>query len=225
MLTSEIAIPNAERLDLDVGLDGSADYAIEPDMPMACESRVADAIWHLLSGFVIVEGLGAKTRQPSSMSALAVTAQDISTVLVELDECSLGFWRLLLQAGMPRSKRPRWSWLPFRCSRDGDRAVGAKPRQQSQPESVTRGSIGGFRGSVRPDQWATDRMERDSIVISDWADSLASVVVHLVGAYRAMEALSASAFPAGAPGSFEIACHCLCSALVTLDTFLAGCEN
>jgi hypothetical protein len=98
--------------------------------------------------------------------------------------------------------------------------VETKPREQSVPESVMQGPIGGLHGSIRPDHSADREMDCASITQSEWEDLLASAVLHLVGAYRAMETLSGSAFPAGAPGSFEIACHCLCTALVTLDACL-----
>ena len=228
MLTLDHGKPMAERLGLEARPNRVADYAIDPDMPMACESQVADAVCHLLSGFLIVEGLGEVSRQTRrSVTALAATAQNISTVLQELNECSLGFWRIP-QARIPASERRlRGSRRPFRCRRDapGDHGVETKPREQSVPESVTQGPIGGLHGSLRPGHGADREMDRASITQSEWEDSLASAVLHLVGAYRAMETLSGSAFPAGAPGSFEIACHCLCTALVTLDTCLAGYEN
>jgi hypothetical protein len=54
---------------------------------------------------------------------------------------------------------------------------------------------------------------------SEMETALASAILQLVGAYRAIDVLSASPFPTGAPHSFELACHCLCSALVGLDEY------
>ena len=98
----------------------------------------------------------------------------------------------------------------------------SKPREQSEPETLTQGSHVELGGSIRRDQVATHQEDGASTTHSEWEGSLASAVLHLVGAYRAMETLSASAFPAGAPRSFESASHCVCTALVTLDTCLAG---
>ena len=92
-----------------------------------------------------------------------------------------------------------------------------KPPEHVTPESVTHGAI-----HQRNDEpWlafrATQQTGRASITNSKWEESLATAILHLVGAYRAMEILSASAFPSGAPVAFELACHCLCNALLTLD--------
>ncbi len=227
MLTLDYGKPMAEQLGPDARPNRATDYAIDPDMPVAYESLVADAVCHLFSGFLIVESLSDTSRHPRprrSVTALAVTAQIISTALAELNECSLGFWRLLPQARIRGSERPSGYCRPFRCGHDvpGDHAVETKPREQSVPECLTQVPIGGLHGSIRQDHWPTHQMDRASITQSEWEDSLASAVLHLVGAYRATETLSASAFPAGAAGSFEIACHCLCTALVALDTGLTA---
>ena len=109
MLTLDHGKPMAEWLGLDARPDRVADYAIDPDMPMACESQVADAVCHLLSGFLIVEGLGETSRQPRrSLTALAVTAQNISTVLEELNECSLGFCAAVIAGSDPGIRTPTW---------------------------------------------------------------------------------------------------------------------
>ena len=228
MLTLDYGKPITERLGPDARSNRAADYAIDLDMPPAYEPHVADAVCHLLSGFRIVEDLGTASRPPRrSVTALAVTSQNISTVLKELNECSLGYSLPLPQSRIPASERLRGSHRPFRCRRDApeDDAVETKPRKQCVPEFVARGPVGGLGRSIRRDHGPTNQVDRASITPSEWEDSLASAVLHLVRAYRAMEALSASAFPASAPDSFEIACHCLCTALVTLDTCLAACEN
>jgi hypothetical protein len=233
MLTLDHGSPMVEQFGPDARptrLTRTTDYAIDPDMPMAYESLVADAVCHLFSGLLIVEHLNGTPRHPlplCSVTALAVTEQNISTALEELNECNLGFWRLLPQARIRASERPPGYRESSRCDRDfpGHHAVGTKSRKQSEPASLTQGANGGLNGPIRQDDPGSHQMDHASITHSEWEDSLASAVLHLVGAFRAMETLSASAFPAGAPGSFEVACHCLCSALVTLDTCLAGCAK
>ena len=224
MLTLDHGKPRTERLDLDPRPNRVVGRAIDPDMPMACEPHVADAICHLLSGFLILEDLAATPpSQRRSVTALAVTAQNISTVLQVLNDCSAAFWRLP-QTQIPASAHLGWSRRAFRCRRDaqGDHAEERKPREHSLPELQSQERIGELGSSGRPYRGATDQMNHDSITQPEWEYLLAPVVLHLVGAYRAMETLSASTFPAGAPDSFEIACHCLCTALVTLDTCLAA---
>ena len=109
MLTLDHGKPMAEWLGLDARPSRVADYAIDPDMPMACESQVADVVCHLLSGFLIVEDLGELSPQSRrSVTALAATAQNISTVLQELNECSLGFWRLSARSNPGIRTPPTW---------------------------------------------------------------------------------------------------------------------
>lgn len=232
MLTLDHGRPMAEQLGPDARPTEptrTTAYAIDPDMPMAYESLVADAVCHLLSGLLIVEDLNGTPRYPRplcSVTALAVTEQNISTAVEELSECSLGFW-LLRQARIRASEGSPQYCESSRCEHGspGHHAEGTRSRKQSESASLTQGANGGLDGPIRQVDPESHQMDHPSITHSEWEDSLASAVLHLVGAYKAMETLSASAFPAGAPVSFEVACHCLCTALVTLDTCLARCAN
>ena len=228
MLTLNPGKLMARELGLDARPNRAAHFVIDLEMPMVYESQVADAVCHLVSGLLIVEGLGETSRQPRcSVAALAVTAQSISTALEDLNECSIGFWSLLPQTRTRTSEPIPGCRRPFRCGRNPTRehAVETKPRVHYVPESLTQGSIVELHGSIRQDKLEARQMDHVSISQSEWEESLASAVLHLVGAYRVMETLSASAFPAGAPGSFKTATHCLCTALVALDRCLTGSDN
>ena len=227
LLTLDPGKQVAEPLGPDSGTSSATEYVMGLGTPMAHESQVADAVCHLVSGFHILEGivedLGDSSRQRGPVATLAVTAQVISTALEELNYCSLEFWRLLPQARIQASECLPEYCRPLRCGRDSPGVpMESKPREQSEPETLTQGSHVELGGSIRRDQVATHQEDGASTTHSEWEGSLASAVLHLVGAYRAMETLSASAFPAGAPRSFESASHCVCTALVTLDTCLAG---
>jgi hypothetical protein len=236
MLTLRHAEPIAEPLRPDAELDTAADYDTDPETPMACESLVADAIGHLLSGFLIVKNLDATSRSVcGSVTTLELTSENICTVLKELNNCSVGFWQLP-KAQIPVVARLREFRGPYKrrrgaperkCERDApaDHAVEMKPRDQFAREIVAQRSLRGPSSSIRSDPWSTLQAGRASITKSEWEESLASAILHLLGAYRAIEILSASAFPSGALDSFELACHCLCAALVTLDACLAGCVD
>ena len=186
------------------------DDAKIPVTPMACESFVSHAMRHLLSGFLIVENLSAKSRSVCGSLELGLTSESICTVLRELNDCSVGFWRLP-QARIPAVARLRELGGPLKrrhglpdgkCRHEAaaSHAVETKPRQPFAPEFVSQGPV----PNSEP----------------EWGQSLALAILHLVGAYRAMDILSASAFPSGAPDSFDLACHCLCTALLTLDACL-----
>jgi hypothetical protein len=238
MLNLRHAEPIAERLRPDAGLDTAADYDMDPETPMACESLVADAIGHLLSGFLIVKNLDARSRSVCGSVTtleLTLTSENICTVLKELNDCSVGFSQLP-KTQIPVVARLREFRGPYKrrcgapdrkCRRDApaDHAVEMKPRDQFAREFVAQRPLRGPSSSIRSDPWSTHQAGRTSITKSEWEESLASAILHLLGAYRAIEILSASAFPSGALDSFELACHCLCAALVTLNGCLAGCVD
>jgi hypothetical protein len=211
MMTLQEVKPIAQRLRGEEGIDTTT-LAIGPDTPMACESYVADAVSHLLSGFVIVEDLAAVIRPVGgSQTPLDRSSKDIATVLVELNDCSVGFW-LIPRAPVSRVARLRGFCAPSKRRRstpEGGKpdvaADGALELKQPQGVEFHAGPL----ARKRP----------------EWANSLAVATLHLVGAHRAMERLSESSFPMGAPGSFELACHCLCAALATLDACLANYEG
>ena len=121
MLTLDHGSPMVEQFGLDARptrLTRTTDYTMDPDMPMAYESLVADAECHLFSGLLIVEHFNGTRRHPRplcSVTALAVTEQNISTALEELNECNLGFWRLLPQARIRASERPPGYRESSRC--------------------------------------------------------------------------------------------------------------
>jgi hypothetical protein len=96
-----------------------------------------------------------------------------------------------------------------------------KPKENFAAQFMTKGPEGGPSNSIRPAPASTLQTGRASNTESEWGESLASAILHLVGAYKAMETLSASTLRSGAPDSFELASHCLCAALVTLDACLA----
>jgi hypothetical protein len=219
MLTLEQARPIAERLGPDANSDREAKDTTGFHGSMASDSYVADAVCHLLSGFLIVQNLGgapSRTLRPSA-TPLEVVSQNICTALEALNECSLEFWLLpqVRNSTSARAQRFR-NRLNFRRDAPVDHAVDRRPREQTASESVTQAPAGGRE--------FTHQTVCGSIIESEWEKPLAAAILQLVGAYRAMEILSESAFPAGAPRSFALACHCLCTALATLDTCLAGCE-
>lgn len=211
MMTLQEAKPVAERLRPEGSIGTTSNASFDMDTPMACESFVADAVSHLLSGFLIVEELAAATRPVSgSQAPLDHSSKDIATVLVELNDCSVGFW-LMPRAPVSRVVRLRGFCAPSqrrrRAPEEGKPVAAADDAlEEKQPRDVEFHA--GSLARKRP----------------EWANSLALATLHLVGAHRAMERLSQSSFPMGAPESFELACHCLCAALVTLEACLANCE-
>jgi hypothetical protein len=213
MMTLQEAKPIAERLRPEGSIGTTTNASFDIDTPMACESYVADAVSHLLSGFLIVEDLAAAIRPVGgSQTPLDRSSKDIATVLVELNDCSVGFWLMMPRAPVSRVARLRGFCAPSKCRRstpEGGKsdAAAAGALEVKQPQGV----------EFRAGPLARKRPE--------WANSLALATLHLVGAHRAMERLSESSFPMGAPGSFELACHCLCAALATLDACFANCEG
>ncbi len=149
MLTLRHAEPIAERLRPDAELNTAADYDMDPETPMACESLVADAIGHLLSGFLIVKNLDATSRSVcGSVTTLELTSENICTVLKELNHCSVGFWQLP-KAQIPVVARLREFRGPYKrrrgvparkCERDApaDHAVEMRPRDQFRESSWRR---------------------------------------------------------------------------------------
>ena len=231
MLTLDPGKQIAEQLRPDSGQSANAESVIGLDTPAAYESQVADAVCYLLSGFFIVEGivedLGGSPRQPHcAVTTLAVVAQMISTAFEELSNCSFEFWWLVSQSRIqvlecfPRYGRTNG----YERDSPGD-SMESTQKEQSVWDPLSQGPDAEPHGSTRRDQVTTDLQCGPSITHSEWDAWLASAVLHLVGAYRTMETLSASAFPAGAPRSFETASRCLCTALLTLDTCLAESES
>jgi hypothetical protein len=235
MLTLLHTEPIAEPLLPDAELDTADVHAISPDTPMAYESFVADAMRHLLSGFLMVENLDATSRSLcGSVTTLELTSGNICTVLKELNDCSVEFWRLpKARRAVVRSREFRGTYKGRRGAREAkcrrgapaEHAAEMKSPDQFTREFMTQVPRHGTRSSIRSDCWSNHQRGGASITKSEWEESLASVILHLLGAYRALEILSASAFPSGAPDSFELACHCLFTALVTLDACLAGCVD
>jgi hypothetical protein len=212
MTTLQEARPIAERLRPEGSIGTTTNAPFEMDTPMACESYVADAVSHLLSGFLIVEDLAVASRPVGgSQTPLDRSSKDIATVLVELNDCSVGFWL------MPRAPISRVARLRRLCA--------PSKRRRSTPDGGTSTAVA--YGALEVKQSQDVEFHAGSLALKrpEWAISMALATLHLVGAHRAMERLSKSSFPMGAPESFELACHCLCAALVTLDACLANCEG
>lgn len=190
--------------------NGAAHSAVSLYTPMACESLVADAMRHLLAAFVMIQNPSRSSRTyDGSANALDLANENICTVLERLNECSYAFWMLqkgrnLVLVGLSRVleycdvfKRK------YRAREDPHvRALGSKREFVLEEVSLT----------------ATE------VNAGETETTLAVATLQLVAAYRAMDALSASPFPAGAPYSFGLACYCLCSALVSLDECSRGCQ-
>ena len=161
MLTLNPGKLMAHELGLDARPNRAARFFIDLEMPMVYESQVADAVCHLVSGLLIVEGLGETSRQPRcSVAALAVTAQSISTALEDLNECSIGFWSLLPQTRTRTSEPIPRCRRPFRSGRNPARehAVETKPRVHYVLESRRRdpllsSMVQSGRTSWRHDKW------------------------------------------------------------------------
>jgi hypothetical protein len=231
MLTLQQPDSIAER-HLPVAERRAADNANGPDTPMACESFLADAMCHLLSGFLIVEDVDASSRsQSGSVIPLHFISENIRAALKELDNCSVEFWRFT-KARMAAGPRFRELRDPYRrrrastqgnCGRDAPALHGVETRlgKHLVPEVVMQMATGTSDREIRPARESNPQTACASITKSECEESLASAILHLVGAYRAMEVLSASALPSGAPESFELACRCLCTSLVYLDAYLA----
>jgi hypothetical protein len=213
MLNLQQGKPIAERLRPEVEHYTWTDVFTGPDTPMACEPYVAYAVCHLLSGFLIVENLAATSRPVSGSSTpLECSSKNIATVMKELNDCSVGFWL------MPRAPDPAVTRLRGICGAYKRR--GRAPEASGEAVKAADGPV-----EVKSSHASDHQAEPVAGTRSEWGNSLALAILHLVGAYTAMEPLSESSFPAGAPESFELACHCLCDALVTLDACLADCSG
>lgn len=222
LLSLDHAQPIAERYGLDTVPHTVANEATDTDGTLAWDSQVADAMCHLLSGYLIVEDVsGASARTLSRPpTALDVIAKNISSALRELNECSLEIW-LFPQAGTRASAGLRGFCRRFNLWRDPTmhHPLNLKPRQPIVSDFVTEGS--GALGS----HWSTHSEDSRFIMQPEWEERLAAALLHLVGAYRAMERLSRSPLPSGAPCSFAVACHCLCTALAVLDMCVSRCDE
>jgi hypothetical protein len=56
-------------------------------------------------------------------------------------------------------------------------------------------------------------------------NQLATAAVELIAAYRSLERVQPSSLPEGGRRTFELLCHGLCTALVSLDELLLGVEG
>jgi hypothetical protein len=223
MLTLDHAQPIAERVNLSAGTHRLAG---DTDVLTAWDTHVADAMCHLLSGFLIVEDLGRESSRTLFRPApvLDVISQNISTALERLNDCSFEIW-LLPQARTPASVRLRGFCRRLRLGRDltVHCRVNAGPSEEIAAGTVTERPSGVQGSSTWSGHWSTKRACVS--VEPEWEDSLAAALLHLVGAYRAMELLSSSTFPAAAPRAFAVSCDCLCTALATLDSCLSGYDD
>jgi hypothetical protein len=221
-------VPTTERLGTDAEEDTAADYAIGLDAPVACESFVADAMCELLSAFLIVEDLCTTPQSIfRSEAVLDLASDNIRTALKCLNDCSVAFWRLLkLQVpgviGLSQlcSSNKRRRGLPegdCGCSEPSSRSLQVKPREQPRSGLVTWAPVRALNASIKSECCSTVQASLASLTEVESEQRLAAAILHLVDAHRAMEALSVSDLPSGAPESFESAYCCLCTALVTLD--------
>ena len=203
----------AERLGLDSDPHTVANGATNAAGPKAWDSHLADAMCHLLSGFLIVEDVGGASSRTlcGPATTLEVIASNLSRALQELNECSLKI-SLGPQARVRKSVGLRAFCRRINLWRDPTvhRPFDVKPRDEILSEFLTERSTGAYSAfAMKP----------------EWDERLAAALLHLVGAYRAMELLSTSPLPAGAPRSFGVACHCLCTALEALDRCVSSCDD
>lgn len=210
MLTLEQAGPIANRPGQAAeSYDGgrAAHFEMETHMTMAYESLVADAMCHLLTGFVMVGNL-APTLHGDRRSACSfdLASENIGIVLEKLNECSHAFWLL------PQSRKSTLSRLREFCG-----AFKYQQRQREAPQVMEISSDHRLTYETRAASAGPNVREID--------EALASAILQLVSAYRAIDALSVTPFPRGAPHSFELACCCLCTALVHLENCSLGCEG
>jgi hypothetical protein len=235
MLTLQRAEAISQRLSSDGEHDTAPNRLVDPATAMACESLVAGAMSHLLSGFFVLKNLHATSTSldESEITALGLASEDIATVLARLNECSVAVWLL------PKVRDGVASRLWKRCSSNHRVDAVDNCRQQSAPgERLQRSSvrepesnlvmhrqIRESNNSVPSDPPLLQLVGSNSTARSEWEQRLAWVILHLVAANTAMEALSISAYPWGAPESFKDACSRLCAALVTLDECLGGADD
>jgi hypothetical protein len=235
MLTLQQAEAISQRLSSDGEHDTVPDGLVDPATAMACESIVAGAMSHLLSGFFVLKNLRTTSTSldESEITTLGLASEDIATVLARLNQCSVAVWLL------PKVRDGAASRLWKRCSSNHRVDAVDNSRQQSapgkrlerstvrEPESnlVTHRRIRESDNSVLSDPPYLQLVDSNSTARSEWEQRLAWAILHLVVANTAMEALSISAFPWGAPESFKDACFRLCAALVTLDECLDGADD
>jgi hypothetical protein len=180
-------------------------YVVSVDTPMACESLVAEAMRHLLAAFVMIKNPGRTScRYGGSANALDQATEKICTVLERLNECSHAFW-LVQKDGKPVQGRLRKYGDAFKRTRCA--------RQDAPVREINSNRQFIFEGlsltATEVNAWDTET-------------TFALAILQLIGAYRAIDALSTTSFPTGAPYSFEIACNCLCAALVGLEEYSTG---
>jgi hypothetical protein len=206
-----------------------------PETPMECEAVVGDAMRNLLSGFLILDNLRSTPRPLDEPAArtLGFASQDVAAVLNSLNDCSVGFWRLLNLENR-RTFRFRTRFSPDQ--RASDQASGNGCRHSARAQGHGQSSVQECHESAHlassKSRWESGSIHSGtgSFPLTDsqdatrrgWVQRLASATLLLVDANAALEALSYSAYPWGAPESFKNACFRLCTALVTLGECLDG---
>jgi len=187
--------------------NGAAHSVVYVYTPMACESLVADAMCHLLAAFVMIQNPSRSSRTyDGSPNALDLANENICMVLERLSECSYAFWML------PKRRNLVLARVHEYCD-----VFKRKYRAWEDPHVTEIGSKRQFL-LAGVSLTAIEENARET------ETTLAVAILQLIDAYRAIDALSASPFPAGAPYSFELACYCLCTALVSLEECSKGCE-
>jgi len=183
-----------------------ADHPTRPvGVPMLCESLAADAVCHLLTGFFMIEKLSGEPHADRRAShSFERASENVCTVLESLDECSNAFW-LSQKDESPEVLRVRDIPRAFKGRRRGREArpkseIGAgRPVAQLGAPNAPARSVSGGSGASEDEK------------------ALSSALLQLVGAYRAMDALSSTPFRTSSPFAFELGCHCLCAAIVALE--------
>jgi hypothetical protein len=204
MLTLDQAIPVAAEEENAKEPGGSGAHSGRRlGVPMACESLVADAVCHLLTGFFMIEKLSVQPHRDGT-DFLDWASENICVVLESLDECSNAFWSSQKRRGPMLSR-----------SNDVPRARKGRRREREDPPE----SDVGAREPLRPPGAASGQTPTTQGPSNNSGEdkALSSSLLQLVGAYRAMDALSVTPFRCSAPFAFELACHCLCTAIVALE--------
>jgi hypothetical protein len=210
----------------DDGRGGAVSGIVIPHTPPACELLVANAIRDLRSGFVRLDSLRTMSRGIDAwvVIMLELVCLDIQTTLTRLNTCSVEFSRLQTQ----HDRRDVRFWKRTHPTRHGSDAVSRQqngdqlgdrsaepPHETSEPSHCQAGSI---RHQLLPLRSA----RTDSKPQGLWVRPMASATLDLIAVNYALEALSHSTYPWGAPNSFKEACCRLCGALVALDECLSA---
>jgi hypothetical protein len=234
MLTLQPSETVGDRRHVD-DASGNAQCGIEvPSTPTACEKVVADAMRDLISGFIHLDNLRLPSRSlgVSISITLEFVCFDVTTTLKSLNKCSVEFVKLTSQQNRkilrswgrsdPKNHRSdsrlgQRSWhrkRPSGCSRPADLELAGCIRSSSVvPTGVS---------SIRSESLPLHVVRADPTPRDLWVQPVAAATLDLVAANTALEALSYSAYPWGAPETFKVACYRLWSALVTLDECLGA---